>query len=174
MPVLYIFRHAKSSWSDANLSDFERPLANRGIKAAPKMGALMQETGVAPDFILCSTSRRTRETLGLILPYLQGDCRILMEDAVYKMQETSELIDRLRRLPAGVNRVMVIGHNPIMHDISLTLCKQADHPEDLDALTEKFPTAGLATLNLGDVPWPALSPHSATLTAFQTPKEVST
>ena len=153
------------------MGDFDRPLANRGIKAAEKMGIMMRESGISPDFIICSTSRRTRETLGLILPHLKGECRILMEDGVYKMQETIELIDRLRRLPAGVNRVMVIGHNPIMQDISLTLCKTANNPAELEALTEKFPTAGLATLDLGDGPWPALTPHSATLTGFNTPKE---
>jgi phosphohistidine phosphatase len=173
MPVLYVFRPAKSSWSDSTLGDFDRPLANRGIKAADKMGAVMRDSGISPDFILCSTSRRTRETLGLILPHLKGECRILMEDCVYKMQETIELIDRLRRVPAGVGRVMVIGHNPIMQDISLSLCKTANNLENLDAMTEKFPTAALAVLDLGDAPWPALSPHCATLTDFKTPKETS-
>jgi len=172
MPMLYVFRHAKSSWSDTGLKDFDRPLANRGLKAAPKMGALMRDRQIRPDFILCSTSRRTRETLGLILPFLEGESRILLEDALYEALDEMSLIERLRRLPPGTARVMVIGHNPIMQDLCTTLARSATRTADLAAVTEKFPTAALATLDLGDTPWPALAANSATLTDFHAPREL--
>ena len=170
MPLLHVFRHAKSSWADPGMRDFERPLASRGIKAAPRMGAYMRENGIAPDFILCSTSRRTRETLGHILPHLTGEARILMEDGIYEARDAEELVDRLRRLPATVRRAMVIGHNPIMQDLTLTLCEDAAGSPDYEALREKFPTGGLATIDLGNTPWAALQANAGRLTGFTLPR----
>lgn len=172
MPLLYVFRHAKSSWADTGLRDFERPLANRGLKAAPKMGALMQERVISPDHILCSTSRRTRETLGLVLPYLQGESRISMENSLYEARSEAAVIERLRRLPAHAHRVMIIGHNPIMQDLTLTLVKDAKEPQRLAAATEKFPTAGLAILDLGDTAWSAIQAGCGRLNDFVVPREL--
>lgn len=172
MPLLYVFRHAKSSWADTALKDFDRPLANRGLKAAARMGLVMRDTKVKPDFILCSTSRRTRETLGLVLPFLEGEARILLEDSIYEARNENEMIERLRRLPNGTKRAMLIGHNPIMQDLTLALTKSATDPDRLTAAREKFPTAGLAVLDLGDLPWPALGPDTAILKDFIAPREL--
>lgn len=173
MPKLFVLRHAKSSWNEADLRDFDRPLANRGLKAAPKMGELLRAERIAPDFILCSTSRRTRETLGLILPYLSGEARILMEDSVYEAGSESDLVDRLRRLPADIRRAMVIGHNPVMQDLTTFLCETARTPADLTAVSEKFPTGALAAIDLGDTPWPALTAGCGTLARFIRPRDLS-
>lgn len=172
MPLLYVFRHAKSSWTNTTLKDFDRPLANRGLKAAPRMGMIMRESKVRPDFILCSTSRRTRETLGLILPFLEGEARILMEDSIYEARNDGALIERLRRLPVGTKRAMVIGHNPIMQDLTLSLSRSASDPDRLTMMQEKFPTAALAILDLGDTPWPAIAPDTANLKDFIAPREL--
>lgn len=67
MKTLLLLRHAKSSWDDATLSDHDRPLKSRGIKAARRMGRLMREQDLCPDRILCSTAVRARETLRLAL-----------------------------------------------------------------------------------------------------------
>ena len=67
MLTLSLFRHAKSSWDDDTLDDFERPLARRGEDAAPRMGAFMARKGLAPELILCSPSVRTRQTLDGLL-----------------------------------------------------------------------------------------------------------
>ena len=68
MLTLTLFRHAKSSWATPGLPDFDRPLAPRGEEAAPLMAAFLAESGLAPDLVLCSSARRTRETLDLALP----------------------------------------------------------------------------------------------------------
>jgi phosphohistidine phosphatase len=173
MPVLYVFRHAKSSWADAGMRDFDRPLANRGLKAMPVMGDYMRRTDIAPDFILCSTSRRTRETLGLALPYLRGECRILLEDGVYEAQDDETVLDRLRGLPDGVERAMILGHNPVMQDIALTLVGEAGDPERISAMRTKFPTAGLAVIDLGDTPWAAITAGAGRLLDFAVPRGLS-
>lgn len=172
MPQLYVFRHAKSSWADTGLQDFDRPLANRGLKAAPAMGAHMRAAKIRPDFILCSTSRRTRETLGLILPFLEGEARILMEDAIYGARDEASLIERLRRVPADIKSAMVIGHNPIMQDLTLTLDAGTTDSDVRRRVAEKFPTAALATIDLMDAPWPAVTQGCGTLTAFVVPREI--
>jgi phosphohistidine phosphatase len=173
MPKLFVLRHAKSSWSDTGLRDFDRPLANRGLKAATAMGETLRAEKIAPDFILCSTSRRTRETLGLLLPHLTGEARILMEDSVYEAGSETAMIDRLRRLPADIRRAMVIGHNPVMQDLTTHLCETARDPADLDAVAAKFPTAALAVIDLGDTPWPALGAGCGTLMRFIRPRDLS-
>lgn len=170
MPILHIFRHAKSSWADPGMRDFDRPLASRGIKAAPRMGEFMRDAGIAPDFVLCSTSRRTRETLGLVLPYLSGETRILMEDTLYEARDADVLMDRLRRLPTTARRAMVIGHNPIMQDLALTLSLDASRPAELEAIQDKFPTAALASIDMGATPWAALKEGSGKLTDFTVPR----
>lgn len=169
---LYVFRHAKSSWADTALRDFERPLANRGLKAAPRMGQLMADYKIAPDLILCSTSRRTRETLGLVLPFLEGECRILMENGIYEVGSEATLIERLRQLPGSIARAMVIGHNPVMQDLTIALSGSAANQDDLSAVREKFPTAGLAVIDLADTPWLSLAPGCGSLSAFWRPRQV--
>lgn len=172
MPTLYVYRHAKSSWAEVGLRDFDRPLANRGLKAAPLMGSEMARLGVAPDFILCSTSRRTRETLGLTLPYLTGECRVLLEDKIYEAHDDTVLLERLRRLPTSVERVMVIGHNPVMHDIASSLVGDRGDHDRIDVMRQKFPTAALAVIDLDDTPWAALTPGMGRLESFTTPREL--
>lgn len=173
MPKLFVLRHAKSSWSDTTQRDFDRPLANRGLKAMPRLGEALRADGFAPDFILCSTSRRTRETLGLLLPYLTGEARILLEDFVYQAGSEDAVVERLRRLPADIRRAMVIGHNPIMQDLTTHLCETADDASDLDALAEKFPTGALAAIDLGDTPWPALTAGCGRLSRFIRPRDLA-
>lgn len=172
MPTLYVYRHAKSSWAEVGLRDFDRPLANRGLKAAPVMGAEMAKRGVAPEFILCSTSRRTRETLGLTVPHLSGECRILLEDGLYEAHDEITLLERMRRLPATIDRAMVIGHNPIMHDIAATLVGDRGDPALIKSMRQKFPTAALAVIDLDDTPWAALAPGVGRLETFITPRDL--
>ena len=172
MPTLYLLRHAKSSWAEEGQRDFDRPLANRGLKAAPRIGAYMRDNRLRPNFILCSTSRRTRETLGLILPFLEGEARILMEDEIYDMSAASDLLDRLRHLPKAASRVLVIGHNPILHDTALALVATVTHQTQGTMLDEKFPTGALAAIDMKDTPWPALAPHKGVLNDFIVPREL--
>src|SRR5262245_8755490 len=103
MLTLMLLRHAKSSWDDGSLRDFDRPLAPRGESAAPRMGAYMAEQGLAPQLILCSPAVRTRQTVDLVLPHLEGDPTVVYEDRFY-LAAPSVLLARLRRIEAKVRR----------------------------------------------------------------------
>ena len=120
MLTLALLRHAKSSWSNPTLQDRDRPLATRGVADAPLMGKAMAERGIDPELVLCSSARRTRDTLDLVLPELRVEPKVVYEDALYHAS-TKEMLDMLRGVQPGANRVMLVGHNPEIHAFALDL-----------------------------------------------------
>lgn len=170
MIKLYLFRHAKSSWKADVTDDFHRPLNDRGRAAAPFMGTYMHDAAVAPDLILCSAAIRARETLALILPFLAEDTVIRIEHALY-LADKASLIARVQALEATDAAVMIIGHNPGMQDLALSLAASDDTARH-DALSQKFPTAALAELVFDVADWTAVAPKTGTLARFETPRSV--
>src|ERR1700743_3825898 len=110
MHRLHLLRHAKSN-PDDTIDDHERPLARRGREAATRVGESLPGAIGELDLVLCSTSRRTRETAELALTGFAKPPRILFEDVIY-LASRNVLLRRLRRLADGDASVMVIGHNP--------------------------------------------------------------
>jgi phosphohistidine phosphatase len=158
---LYLLRHAKSSWDDAGVADHERPLAKRGRRATEAIAAYLSEHAVAPELVLCSTARRTRETLERIEPAL-GTPEVSHEDELYGAS-AGELMERLREVPDGVGSVMLIGHNPGIEDLAGALVGRA--------VASKFPTAALATLELPGG-WRDAGPGRAELVDFVVPRDL--
>jgi phosphohistidine phosphatase len=168
--VLYLYRHAKSSWTDPLLADFDRPLAPRGLRACKTMGSYMRLADVCPDIILCSSSARTRETLKMSVPALAGDIPVKYERALYHAG-ASALLTRLQRVPDRYNSVLIIGHNPGLQSLAIGLTA-ANESDDIDRLEAKFPTAGLATLILKRDHWRDLAPESCELHSFVVPRDL--
>jgi phosphohistidine phosphatase len=158
--TLYLLRHAKSSWDDASLADHDRPLAPRGRRNAAALVSHLDEAGIAPALILCSSARRTRETLAGILPALDAETEIRIEGGLYGAG-ADRLLGRLREVPAGTASAMVIAHNPGLEDLAALL--------DPSAGGNAFPTGALATFELED--WPSLRAGGAALTARWTPRD---
>lgn len=172
MLTLILLRHAKSDWGDATTSDFDRPLSKRGVEAAPRMGAYMARSGAMPELILCSAAVRTRETLALLLPELKPPPpRIEYEDELYLAPATA-MLRRLRALPPGPRRVMVIGHNPGMQALALDLTGTGKR-EEISAITSKFPTCGLAVLTFPVKRWADVGPAAGTLVDFMAPRRLA-
>jgi phosphohistidine phosphatase len=161
LKTLYILRHAKAE-AEGQDGDAERPLMKRGRKAAAAMGEYLATLKPSPRLILCSTALRTRETLDAILPSLDPAPQTLFEDALY-LAGANRLLDRLRHLPEQTESVLLIGHNPGLHQLAASLAS------DAGALANGFPTAALAVLRIAGA-WPALKPRQATLVDFKTPK----
>jgi phosphohistidine phosphatase len=169
MLTLYLFRHAKSAWDDPSLADVDRPLAPRGERAAPAMAAYMKAQGLHPDLVLCSAARRTHDTWALMAGTL-GQPRTTYLDEVYEA-EASALAAAIRRAPAGARRLMLIGHNPGLEDLALSLIASGDR-DARKALAEKFPTAALAVIEFDIESWRDLAPATGRLTLFMTPKRL--
>lgn len=167
MRRLYLLRHAKSSWDDPSMADEDRPLAPRGRRAAEVIALHLRQNGIAPELVMCSPSRRTRQTLELIAAAL-GDADAQLEPQVYGASATA-LLDVLHEVRDHVESVMLIGHNPGIQDLALTLARASS---EVARVRKKFPTAALATLEL-DASWRELGPESAELVAYVKPKELN-
>ncbi|MBT5415634.1 MAG: histidine phosphatase family protein [Rhodospirillaceae bacterium] len=171
MKTLLLLRHAKSSWADPARADFDRPLNDRGRRAAPAIGGRIAAAGLQPDLVLCSAAQRTRETLGLILPNLCGDAVLRIESGLYNADATV-LLDRLRRVDAAIGTIMVIAHNPGLEDLATTICGGGDETL-MRRMAERFPTAALAIFSLDAPHWTALSENAAILKEFVVPRDLA-
>ena len=167
MLTLSLLRHAKSDRDDAGSKDIERPLSERGRRAAPAMGAYMRAEGLVPGLVLSSTSVRTRETCQLVLGNFTPSPTVAFEDVLY-LASPKTLLGRIRRTPAGIGHLMVIGHNPGLQALALELIATAPRTK-LAALAAKLPTAGLVVLELEARDWAAVMPVTARLARFVTP-----
>lgn len=163
---LFVLRHAKSSWDDPGLEDHERALAPRGQRAVKVLHEHLKGSGIEPALVLCSSSRRTRETLEGIQPGGEH----LIEPELYGA-DAGSVIERLRRIPDDVPSVMVIGHNPAMQMVVLRLAARPGDDAKLSDVQNKFPTGALATLEL-DCGWSELRPGCARLSSFVWPKQL--
>ena len=164
---LYLLRHVKSSWTDADLADHDRPLAGRGRRAADAIADHMRAEAIAPDLVLCSTARRARETCERIGPAL-GAAPVRYEAGLYGASAMS-LLERLRGLPDDVGSVLLIGHNPAIEELAVALARPSRRRRDLEV---KFPTGALATLT-GPLPsWRGLDHDSVELVAFVRPRDL--
>jgi phosphohistidine phosphatase len=157
MKTVTLFRHAKSGEKDnPNIDDLDRPLAGRGLKAAPKMGAAMRARGLKPDLILCSPSVRTRQTLALAAPEAWDvPPEIRFEEALYEATPQA-LFKTLRKVSEDVAHVMIVGHNPGLQELALALAPPGS--EAREEFKEKMPTAALASFDFDIERWSGLKP----------------
>ena len=169
MKQLFLLRHAKSSWSESELVDHDRPLAPRGRRALKLIAEHLGREGVTPALVLCSSARRTRETLERIAPVLGEGISVQIERELYAASE-QRLLERLRAVEDGVESLMLIGHNPGVEQLALSL---AGRGQNLAGLRRKYPTGALATLEFSGR-WGDLQPGRAELTDFVTPKQLAT
>jgi phosphohistidine phosphatase len=180
---LVLLRHAKSAWPD--VADHERPLAGRGIRAAPVMGRWLRDAGLVPDLVLCSTARRARETWQYAQAGLAATPPVSFEGRIYD-EDATGLLALIREVPPATGTLLLIGHNPAIEDLALMLAAApgAARPSaagpgsgtassgDLERMRAKFPTAAIAVLQHAGT-WRALAPGRARLTAFVTPGDAA-
>jgi len=171
MLTLCLLRHAKSSWDDASIEDFDRPLAPRGEEAAPRMGAYMAAQGIEPELILCSPATRARQTLALVVAKLAGQPSVEFEEGLY-LASSSALLARIRKVRANTHCLMLVGHDPGMHGLAVELSGKGN-AEDLNRLASKFPTAGLAVISFRVSQWSQVKPKAGRLDRFMAPRRLS-
>lgn len=164
---IVLFRHAKADWPE--VSDHERPLAERGRKDAHVAGRRLADSGITFDLALCSTAVRTRETWKLAVQELPQRPRTVYEERAYEASP-GELIAVLNEIPDDAQTVILIGHNPGIHGLADVLTGDAEG----DALTRMnrrgFPTSAFAVLT-HQGPWKTLEPGTATLVDYWAPSE---
>ena len=166
--TVFLLRHGKSSWSDSTLADIDRPLAPRGERASKKLAEYIRRKRIRPVLVLCSPSLRTRQTLEAVEASLGKGCTVEVVPQLYGASE-QELLEQLQALPEPVGSVMLVGHNPGLHNLALVL---ASRGADLLQLEERFPTGALATLVVRSEGWAALGPGTAELVDYVVPKQL--
>ena len=162
MKILTLVRHAKSSWSDPNLSDRQRPLNKRGENAAPVMGKRIAEHGIRPSLIVCSPATRAWSTAKIIAREISYPIEFLQrEDSLY-LASLDEFLDVLVAQDNEFNSIMVVGHNPGMTDFANFLSP---------GLTHNLPTAGVVSVQIDQDHWNLHERPKTTLLVHDYPKK---
>ncbi len=173
--ILFILRHAKSSWEESTIPDKDRPLAPRGWAATEVMATYMARHHSYPDGVFCSTARRTTETWnGLEKAWggLNKKQQISMMDRLY-LASAATALAVIRGCDDCHHSLLVIGHNPGWGDLALGLSGGGDR-EDLKSLSQKFPTAALAVIGFDLSSWSGVTWGSGYLCDYQTPRGLMT
>jgi len=166
---LYLFRHAKTVPQSDNVRDTERALEERGRVGARRMAKWLKQQKIVPDVVLCSPAVRTRETLDLVADAFPRKPRIEYEPGLY-LATGARLMERLREIPDSVERVMVVGHNPGLHELAQALTDRNVGPL-AERLAANLATAGLARFEVA-IEWSGLRRRGARLVALVSPKDL--
>lgn len=161
MKTLLVLRHAKADREQPSMSDHERPLTKKGVKAARRMGELLREKHLVPDLVLASTAERARTTAELAAREAGYTPSVDLLAELY-LAEPPAYLDALRRLGGDAERVLVVGHNPGIEALIFRLTGAAEH----------MPTAALAECELPIASWSELdSTTRGTLQNVWRPRE---
>jgi phosphohistidine phosphatase len=166
MKFFYLLRHAKSSWRELGLDDHDRPLNKRGRHAAKIIAKYLRRSEITFDLVICSTATRAKQTLEPIVKEVNPP-EIIFERSIYGRTQQG-LWEQLRNVSKSAKSVLLIGHNPALHDLALELA-QNDKP--LPFAGNKFPTSAMASFRFRGA-WKALEPHAAELISFIAPKTI--
>jgi phosphohistidine phosphatase len=162
MKKLLILRHAKSSWDDASLRDFERPLNERGERDAPYMGKALAERGMRPEMIVCSPAARAKRTAELVKESAGWSAPLKFDERIYEASpQTLFLI--VTELGNEVSTCVLAGHNPGMEGIIKLLT----------GTSTEMPTASVAIIEFDEGSWSEIEPGNGRLAEVLRPKELS-
>jgi phosphohistidine phosphatase len=164
---LLLLRHAKAEKGEPGMSDRDRPLNARGYKDAPRIGAYMAHHALRPDRAVVSDSRRTRETWEGLITALPRAPKATFEDALYHAAPET-ILELVRESPRSAQCVLMVGHNPGLHDAARLLIAAGDLAAR-ERLTEGLPTSGLLVIDFAGNDWKKLQPRSGRLERFITP-----
>lgn len=161
MKLLTLIRHAKSSWKQAGIDDFDRPLNKRGERDAPRMGERLARSGAAPDVIVSSSAQRATRTAQLIAEELGIDPAELALDPELYLASPGQLLETVRALDPGIEHAALVAHNPGVTDFVNGLA---------GVRIDNLPTCGIARLRLDIERWRDADTDCAALLDFDYPK----
>ncbi len=171
MLTLLLLRHAKSGWDDPDLTDFERPLAKRGVKAAGLMGRYITKSDLQPDQTMCSDAVRTRATFALLSRELkQMPPKVSYHSELY-LADPSVLLHHIHGADKDTKTLLMVAHNPGLHALSLALISGGDR-KGLREMAMKYPTAALSVIRFELSNWADIKPATGTLETFKTPRDL--
>jgi phosphohistidine phosphatase len=168
---LLLLRHAKAERSRPGERDHDRRLAERGRDDAPRLGAYMAKHRYLPDQVVVSTSARTRETWDLVAAEMPGKPKVAFEERVYESTPRA-LLQVIKETGPKVRTLLMIGHNPSMHELAVQLIATGDI-DMRQQLLEAFPTAALAVIEFKLDGWDRVHAQAGRLEHFVTPRAIA-
>ena len=168
---LLLLRHAKAERSRPGERDHDRRLAERGRNDAPRLGAYMAKHRYLPDRVVVSTSARTRETWDLAAAEMPGKPKVAFEERIYESTPRA-LLQVVKETGPKVGTLLMIGHNPSMHELAVQLIATGDI-DMRQQLWEAFPTAALAVIEFKLDGWDRVHAQAGRLEHFVTPRAIA-
>jgi phosphohistidine phosphatase len=168
MRRLLLFRHAKAETAEPGKKDFSRALIERGRRDAARIGAYMAMHALIPDRVFVSPARRAQETW----KHLSAAINLMpAATTVEKLYDATPhaIVAVVKDAPASVHTLLVVAHNPGLHEVALMLIAAGD-VEARERLTEKLPTSGLVMVDFAIDDWSKLHPRSGRLERFVSPR----
>jgi phosphohistidine phosphatase len=159
---LYLLRHAKSSWKNVLLKDFDRPLNKRGLQDAPFMAEILQKAAIKPDLIISSTALRTVTTAEIFAQGLSYDLKnIVFDKRIYEASEKT-LLKILKEIKPSIENVVLIGHNPNLTELANLLT---------DSYVYNIPTSGVYAIRFAFDSWEHIGEQKGDFVFFEYPKK---
>lgn len=162
MKRLYLIRHAKSSWSNPDVGDFDRSLNDRGKRDAPEMGRRLKESKVEPELILSSPAKRARKTAKIVAKEINFPKKHIMTDESIYLAGVSTLLEVIRHIDDALHQVILVGHNPGLTDLAdyLTNCQ-----------IDNIPTCGIFCMDFDIRSWKEVAKGEGKFVFFDYPKK---
>ena len=170
MKTLYFLRHAKSDWSNFDLSDHERSLNTRGQRACAKTGQVLRKRGFSPDRVLCSSAVRAKETLEAVMLAAERTWPVTFEPKLYGASADS-ILSLIRQQPDTAASLFLIGHNPGFQDLVMGLAGKEKSEGTLARIARKMPTAGFAEISFDTDSFKNIGVGTGLLVDFFKPKD---
>lgn len=159
---LTLIRHAKSSWDDADLQDFERPLNKRGLENAPMMGKRLAADDCKADIIISSPAKRAVTTARMIAAEIGFDKNGILQNPLMYAAGLSTLVEVITGIDDRFQHAMLVGHNPGFTQLYNALCT---------ARIDNLPTCGIARIEFDTDTWKAVSRQKSHLAGFDYPRK---
>lgn len=171
MKHIWVLRHAKAAAGEPGGDDHTRPLTSRGRRQGDALRAMLPglagTAGPLPSLVLCSTARRARQTAEAVAGGLGDGATVEFDRSLYTA-DAGDVVDIVRLVSDDVASVMVVGHNPTLHELCFVLVGSEDE-DGRSRLDEGFPTAALAVVAVDVGSWGAVAPGGGRLAGLFVP-----
>lgn len=161
MKTLFLLRHAKSSWKDQSLPDFERPLNRRGKDAAERVGRYLKHELIVPELVLSSPATRARETLERVAKAAKWSTEVRFDQRIYEAGGL-RLLEVISQIENDRHTALLVGHNPGLEELLMLLT----------GVTEHLPTAALAKIEIKTSKWTTAGDKRAKLARLIKPRDL--
>jgi phosphohistidine phosphatase len=159
--TLFLLRHAKSSWKDQSLPDFERPLNRRGKHAAEKIGKYLKHEMIVPELILSSPAVRARETIDRVAKAAKWDIEVRFDQRIYEAAGLL-LLEVISQIENERKTVLLVGHNPGIEQLLMLFT----------GISKNMPTAALARIEIKASKWATAADKRARLAWLVKPRDL--